>query len=358
MTNNSIYGFDFSHVERPNSRIKDTHKGYFQYGVKNDYPQVLLDFYNDCSLLSSLINNIGYYVYGNGFDTDMDGVCNRKGETFYDIVTKATIDYMIYGAFAIQTLQNAMGEIVETYWVDARFIRISEDEEKVVYCKDWLKPKDKKEFPLNNPKAPNTIWYFKNKTSRDVYGSPIYNSAIPSIQTLIEIGKFNLNIVGNKFLPTTMISFCSGEPSEEDKIRIENAIRDKFQGSEANLVMLNFCESTDNAPIISSIQDDNYSDKYNALNESCQKDIYTAFRVSPMLMGVDYQSSGFNNVEWQSAFSLYQKTFIRPLQTEIERHFATVKDRNNNKPFVFHFNEFDTKEVFQNNDLIATAPIQ
>lgn len=299
---------------------------YVCWGNNNRYPNEIYDMYMSSSILQSIINGTADYVYGGGIITDYDMV-NERGENFEDTVKRCIFDYMIFGGFAIQLMLSG-GVIKEIYWLDFQKVRRSEDEKKCYYCDDWGKYNKKYlEYKSWTPdiKSGTCIYYFKGYKTRGVYPIPSYVGAMKSIKISTEISNFHLNNITNGFSSNAIISFNNGEPSEDQKQKIEAAFKEKFcSTANAGSFMLLFNESKDNAAEVARISDDQFDKKYESLSKSVKEDIFIAFRATPTLFGLPNENNGFSKQEYMESFELYNRTVVSGLQGDIEKSFKRL----------------------------------
>ena len=69
-----------------------------------------------------------------------------------------------------------------------------------------------------------------------------------------------------------------------------------------------------NATTITEPKIDNFGDRYDALSKHCRQQIFTAFRANPNLFGIPTENLGFSQEEYESAFKLYNRTCVKPVQ--------------------------------------------
>lgn len=305
-----------------------TKNGFVNFGEDNLYPQHIYSYYENCSILQSIVNGMVDYISGVGFSDELNKkTINSKGETLSELLKKITLDYIIFGQFGVQVLKNPYNEVVELYWVDNRKIRLDEDGEKV-YFNNWGKRKNKaKVYPrwFKNSTEKNSIYIYKNPLCRETYGLPIWGSAIKDVQTFIQISTFHLNNILNNFAGSAVVNFNNGVPDEETQRDIERRLNDKFSGaSNGGKTIVSFNDSKENAVSIERLAEDNLDTKYAQLYNTTKANIFIAFRAIPQLFGCDPERTGFNSVEYEQSFKLYKKTMITPRQREIEKFFKDV----------------------------------
>ena len=331
---------------------------YVKYGEMNDFPNYLYDLYEQSSQFSSIIDTMNDYIQGNGIVSNYPlKIVNHKGETFNDLIEKIIYDYLIFGGFAIQVIRNKMGNVAELNHIDMRFIRTNEDEDRLYYSKEWIKgrrvPKVYEKFSKSS-NQPNSIFYYKGRKTREVYPSPIYLSALTSLEISTQIPSFHLNNLTNGFHPSAIVNFNNGSNLSENVMdEIEEKIKEKFTGTKnASKIMLSFNDDLTHKTTIERLPDDGSVDIYNTLKESVEKDIYTAFRISKLLMGNGEDNTGFSKQTYIEAFALYNKTVIQPIQKELEDIINFVLGDG-----ALHFDEFkinwgDTGADEDNSDII------
>ena len=337
--------------EIPSSEeVKTSGKKFLSWGQDNQFPEYLWDLYMRSSVEQSIINGIADYVHGEGVTSIDPSInadkINNDGETLNDILDKILIDYPIFGGFALNIIFNYEHKISEIYWLDMRKVRIDEFERKAFVSDKWgwgCKPIeyilfDKKvlEASWNTDNPINScVFYYKGKITRSVYPVPMYSGALAAIETSTEIANFHLNNILNNMEPSAIITFKNGVPTEEEKKKIENKMKEKFRGSNnAGKFMLNFCDDNEHGVEITRLSEDKMDEKFKSLSESTMKEIFIAFRATPALFGVNPENNGFSKEEFLQAFELYNKTMISPIQKEVVRCFNKIYGVDNAFSFI------------------------
>ena len=301
-------------------------KDFILWGSDNKYPIFLWELYNSCSALQSVINGTADFIVGDDISCSAPQftlVVNKDGETLIDLVKKITIDYLIYGGFAIQVVKNLNNKPIEMYHIDFTAIRSDKKNEVFFYSEDWEKSAGRVKYIVypkwgKDDQNPTSIYYYKGDKTRTTYPIPIYNAAITAIQVQAKIDEFHLNEISNNFLSSKLINFNSGVPEDGMKNQIERSINEKFSGSEnAGRIMVSFNDSKDNETTITDLATDNFADRYATLSKRTESQIFTAFRATPNLFGLPTETTGFNEQEYESAFKLYNRTAVRPIQKTI-----------------------------------------
>lgn len=326
---------------------------YVKYGANNDFPDYIFELYNNSSQFNSIVETMKNYILGSGISSNFHlKIVNRKGDSFENFIEKLIYDYLIFGSFSFQVTRNKLGNISELNWIDIRYARTNEDEDKIYYSTEWSKnrrqPKVYDRFTIGS-QFPTSIFYYKGRRTRDVYGVPMYLAALTSLEISTQIPEYHLNNLTNGFHPSAIVNFCNGSNLSEDVMdEIEDSIKEKFTGTRnASKILLSFNDDMAHRTTIERLPDDGHVDIYNTLKDSVEKDIYTAFRINKLLMGNGEDNTGFNKQAYIESFALYQKTVIQPIQTEIEQVINGVLGEG-----ALHFDEFtiDWSETGDNED--------
>ena len=297
---------------------------YLKYGTDNLFPQYIYELYTHSSQMNAIIDTMKDYIQGNGIVSNYKEVVNRKGDTFDLFIEKLVIDYLLFGGFAFQIIRNKGHEICELNWLDFRYIRVNEDEDLIFYNKEWsngrVQPKVYDRY-WKGSIQPNSVFYYKGRQTRNQYPEPCYIAALTSLEISTQIPDYHINNLNNGFHPSAVVNFNNGSNLSEDVMdEIEERIKEKFSGTKnASRILLSFNDDLTHKTTIERLPDDGSVDIYNSLKESTEKDIYSAFRISKLLMGDGSDSTGFNKQAFLESFALYNKTVIQPIQKEIEK---------------------------------------
>jgi hypothetical protein len=318
-------------------------KGYVGWGEANEFPQYLFDLYNRSSLLQSIIDGICDFVEGKGLTKVNPKIkadkINRDGDTLLDLISKIDRDLQIFGGFAMNVLFDYEHNISELYWVDIQKVRVDEFE-RIAYISDkWsgygVKPieipiydKERVENSWKTEKPINScLFYYKGKRTRGIYPISQYNGALTALETAVEISKFHLNNILNNLEASAVFAFNNGTPTEEEKKKLSKEIKERLAGAEnAGKFILLFADDKDHGVEITRLAEDNMDRKFELLQESTMKEIYTAFRATPTLFGLQAENNGFSKEEFLQAFELFNETKIIPIQKEITRVFDKLYD--------------------------------
>ena len=325
---------------------KVTNRDFVEWGKGNNYPGYLLGLYNNVTTLRSIINGNIDFVTGDDVtilplgDRFAEGIMNTRGDLITDIVRDLAKDYNLYGGFALQIIRDHNGDVAEIYYIDMRFIRSNKENDVFYYNEHWEKGgrKDVIIYPkfLRNldwtslsdeerNRHASSILFVKNVHTQ-VYPAPMYAASVLSCEIEKAISQYHWNSLNNNFCPDIIINFNNGDPGDEIKEEIVSDLEEKFSGYQnGKRFMVSFNKDRMSAVTIDAIKTDDFSERYKALEESCRRQIFAAFRAQPLLFGLNSDvSTGFSTDEFEQTFKLYNRTQVRPVQRLIADAFDRI----------------------------------
>ena len=334
-------------------------KEYIEWGDMNAYPDYLYSLAESVPTLRSIINGTVDFIAGDEVTilpinpAWEPGVMNGMGDTIAEQVRDLGGDEMTIGGFAIQVIRGRDGRPCETYYLPVRYIRANKDCDVFYYCEDWGKKYGKKDvivYPAFIPGLEEK-WFEMDETQRNAHASsilfvkgdktrtyplPVYAAAVKACETERMVDDYHLNAVANGFNPSMIINFNNGIPSDEMKEEIEKNIDEKFGGPQnAGRFILSWNPNKESATTFEVPQITDFGEKYKALAETCRERIFNSFRAYPNIFGLS-TATGFSVEEFDSAFKLYNRTMVRPVQRMIADAYDKIYGQKgvlNIKPF-------------------------
>lgn len=334
-------------------------KEYIEWGDMNAYPDYLYSLAETVPTLRSIINGTVDFIAGDEVTilpinpTWEPGVMNGKGETIAEQVEDLGRDDTTIGGFAIQVIRGRDGRPCETYSCPVRYLRANKECDVFYYCEDWGKKYGKKDvivYPAFIPGLEEK-WFELDEAQRNAHASsilfvkgdktrtypiPVYAAAVKACETERMVDDYHLNAVANGFNPSMIINFNNGIPSDEMKEEIEKNIDEKFGGPQnAGRFILSWNPNKESATTFEVPQITDFGEKYKALAETCRERIFNSFRAYPNIFGLS-TATGFSVEEFESAFKLYNRTMVRPIQRQIADAYDKIYGQKgvlNIKPF-------------------------
>ena len=326
-----------------------------QYGdgeYRNNYPQYLVDLYNNSATHAAVINATAAMIAGEDLlpeeHDDLSqfvelkkflGAINGK-ETAHDIFTKVAFDLKLQGSFALNVIYSKdRSKIAEVHHIPVEQLRVGTPDENGIVrdyyiSADWAQYRKKEYTPrrvaafnANDRREGSQILYTGlYSPAMELYHTPDYVAATNWVQVDNLTSDFHLNNIANGFSGSYFINFSSGIPSQEEREQIERQITKKFTGANnAGKFVLTFSDDANSRPEIVPIQVSNADKQYTVLNELCIQNIMIGHRVtSPMLLGVKTEGQLGGRNELTQAYELYMNTVIKPYQNTILRTFKRL----------------------------------
>lgn len=336
-------------------------KDFIEWGDGNIYPEYLLDLYNSVSTLRSIINGNVDYITGDDVtiqplrDGLQDNVVNTRGDLIAEQVKDVAKDYEMYGGFALQVIRGRDGKPSEIYHIDMRYLRMNKECDVFYYCEDWSK-RGKKDVIVYPKYMTNLDWnsleddkkelhassiVFVKNVRTQTYPAPLYAASVKACEIERCVDDYHLNAINNGFVASVVINFNNGQPESKIMEEIEDNFTEKFSGHEnAGRLCFSWNKDKEHATTIDTLSVEDFGEKYQSLAKHSRQQIFTAFRANPNLFGIPTESLGFSQEEYESAFRLYNRTQIRPVQ----RLIADTYDKIYQKKGVLTITPFSIAE--------------
>lgn len=316
-------------------------QNFVEFGDRNQYPNYIWHLYSSVSTLQSIINGTVDYVLGDGITSKIPTLSDRDAKKLVNDIAQ---DLLIYGGCYLQVRRNLLGEVAKVDTIDFRNMRTDKKNELFYYSDDFSNGKSYGRCKMHIYPAFNnenvSIYYSKNN-KHQTYPIPIWGSAVLAAEIENNINQYHLNNLENGFAPTSVVSFNNGVPTDEIREEIEKAFDEKYTGYEnGGRVLINFADDKDHSVDIKTIDVPEYGERYKALAERSQQQLFIAFRASKNLFGSCFDGIGFNSQEYADCFKLYNKTVVQPLQKKIIDMISEiygVEDAIEIKPFTINF---------------------
>lgn len=303
------------------------------WGIKNNYPNLMLDLYNQSPTHRSAVNFAIQSILGNGVDFEQmqlngDEVVPNYAQTWDEVIKALATDYILYGSYALQIIMNKDGQTYSFWHMPLDKVRWSEyDEDGQItsywVCNDWTSTSKnppieieafdmKSEMKLDKGK-PYLYVYRTYSPTMTYYTQPHYAAAIKAIQAEIEYCNYDLKNIVNGFTPSGVLTLPEVETDEERQAIIQNVTR-MFQGSEnANSVMITFRSNVEDKGVeYTPFQSNKGSFNYYAdANQRVINRILEAHQIpNAALIGMpDIGNSGFSSEadKLEVSYQLYNK---------------------------------------------------
>ncbi len=303
-------------------------KDYILYGEKNDYPQYLTYLYDKCATHAAIVNGKSKYIFGSGIKRKTDSSAkspsiNRYGETLDSVFGRSVKDVEIYGGFRWVVIWGRNKKAFEIFHVEFQKIRRGK-EGGYWYKNNWADIKETAieipEFDASNPVGRQLFSYNEYRPGTTHYPLPEYLACNNYIETDIEISKYYLSIVKNGMMPSKLVQFNTGNPTDDKKKEIERRWTKKFAGSEsAGRFILVFNDNKDKAVTVDDLSATEADKMFDLLNKTTDQKILTGHQVvSPMLFGIKTEGQLGGANELNTAHEIFINTYAKSKQQNYE----------------------------------------
>jgi hypothetical protein len=340
MDNKKTYFSSIPYEMKGRKSTKETlEKEVVKFGDYNDFPDYLVNLYNNSSIHETCINAIVEAVKGDGLVAEPSWVldkANNENESWNDIYAKIAKDYYIFGGFALEVIYNKLRtKIAEVYHIPFASVRSKEANHRGI-CEGYYIAHEwdqRGKYNVDVEKAlympafnvekrdeqPSQLLYFKPyHPLQKYYPLPAYVGALKVIELDTEVDNFHVNNIKNGLAPSIAITTFTNA-SDDDRRAIENQLRLQYQGSsQAGQMFYMDVPSIEEKPIIEPIPQNGADGYYTSVNDMVIQKILTAHRItSPMLLGIKTEGQLGGAQEMLDAYTLFLNMVIKPIQQDL-----------------------------------------
>jgi len=341
----------FANITRENmNRVnikEDVNKEYVKFGEYNDFPDELINLYNNSSIHNTCVNAVVDGIVGEGLTADPSwvlDVANSTGESWNDLLKKVAVDFKLYGGFTLEVIWNkARTKIAEVYHIDFSWVRAREknyrgicpgyyisNEWSTKYRFSGYNVKDLPYLPAYNPskavEEPKQLYvYNPYRPGQGYYPLPDYVGGLRVIDIDCEVDNFHVNNLKNGLSPSLMITTFTNA-NEDEREAIERMLQLQYSGTNnaGNLLYLDL-DSPENAPHVEQIGSNQTDTYYTTINDMVMQKILTAHRItSPEILGIKTPNKLGSKGEVTEAYLLFTNTVLRPFQQDILQVFEDL----------------------------------
>ncbi len=332
---------------------KDTGKGIYKFGLRNDYPNTLISLYDASPTNQAVINRTALMIAGGNTELDVKDENNlfdlvqvlslqkytNENQNIEQVLSSLSFDLKLHGRYGIVvTWNDAHEKVVQLHAVDVQGVRVGlDDKGKKVYryCKDWTDTKAEiiqyEPFDKYGKKTRQLLYVQLMRSGHEVYGLPDYYASLNWIDLETKIGIHYSTTASEGFSPKLAVVF-PGKPDSED---LENEIMDnlnkKYTGARGKKIIGVFSPRPELMPKFDPISVENIDKQYQVIDDQTQAKILTGHGVvSPMLFGIKTAGQLGGTTELQTSFNIYQSTVVGPYQNLIQRSIDQILDASGN----------------------------
>jgi hypothetical protein len=336
---------------RENREATERSKPWVMWGLRNDYPQFILQVKEHSPTMSVAIDAKVNMTYGDGVEIeDLGNVLVNKYETISELYYKVFYDIWLFGGYSLEVIKSRDGSRIESIYhipfqdvrVGKQDVEIHNRENGVFYvCEDWQNTQQKRlvvKFQSLNMETREgremVYWKDYTPTMNRHYPLTPYQSSIDSCVLEAEIYQFHKTNLAASLMPNLFVSLI-GDPTPEERLSTYEELVRSYQGKNGQKLMLAFSNSADERPVIEAISNTGNDTFYTEILQMCVQAILTGQQVaSPLLLGIStLNNSAFSqnaeeiNVAWNLMMETTIKPMVRKANASIENILALKYDR-------------------------------
>ena len=341
---------DLSHYNIPHIK-EDDRKDWVEFGLDNLYPQYLIELFTGSGINGAIVKGVSSMVAGDQQDTcqgldvvdkdELEGDLKEQYLKFSKLLKNGSrntiknlcFDLKLFGTCYVNVIWNkTKTAIAEIKHIPSQYVRSGKADSygnvnEFYYCYDWsnvrkYKPRVIKAFDPEDRTETSQLLQIKEYNPQSFYyGIPDYVGGTDYIQLDMSIAELHLANIDNNFMPSCMVNFSNGIPTDEERREVEKKLNAKFSGSgNSGKLIITFNDGKDTTPEIVPLNTGDNDDKYQFLSTEVSRKVLTAHRItSPLLFGVKGDSSGFGNNadELRDSYSLFNNTVVKVFQSTV-----------------------------------------
>lgn len=330
---NGVFATNFEKQIEGAAITKDSSMGYIKWGLKNNYSNILLDLYNMSPTHHAAVNFEVQSVIGGGLDydamqLDKTQVFPNYQESWESLLRNISLDYFLYGSYAIQIIKNKDDKTFSFYHIPYEKIRCSPyDEDGVIpsywISNDWTSLGQNPPFEIEAvdmrdesaiKRGKPYIYVLKTyDPAMSYYQSPFYVAGLSAIQSEIQFVQHDLKSATNNFVPSGMLVLNDVETDNERQAVIDNVNKMFVGTSNSNSLLITFRNNIEeNAPsFVPFVANSGNVNIYQDANKRTINRILTAHAIpDACLIGApDLNNNGWSSEadKLETAYQLYQK---------------------------------------------------
>lgn len=290
-------------------------KEWVYFGKRNLWPEQIIELVENCAPLMQCVNTAAKLIAGDGLQfLDKSGKELEKPRQFLnDVLLQGTteeeflhaiaMDVAILNAPALMLDRAAGGDIVRVEHLDVSRLRsgkLQEDGEPETYfwSSNWAKvgrggdkyaPVPYPRFVPGSTSGENEVIYGKTYfpgAAGDTYAKPWWLGAIPAAEVWTKIDTFNKGQIDTGFSPSVHLHTFTNKP-EDELDAYDKKVMQAYSGAMGRGLFHTYGLPDEGAPQITKLERGDHAGELDAIAERCEKVIFKAYGIPPILMGVE-----------------------------------------------------------------------
>lgn len=316
---------------------------YVYFGEDNFYPNILNELYYSSPFHSSIINFKQLNLVGSGYDLVPNLGITEKQKIemtqmrfiFNDnFINQMGMDYLIHGRLTWKVYWNdEHTKVVNIERIDPAWIRSTMKNEfgkvsKYAISDDWqgkLKNNRGKKYTyipaFDTYKKEERVQLFVYQIfspGLEYYCQPTYANASNWIYLDGQISYYHKSNIENSINPSVVMKFYEKPANEQEKQEFTSKLKRDMSGARnSGKVLVFFSSGKDLAPDIETVEASKLDEAFVVTQEMIVKNIAFAHTIDPVLMGISAPGALGQSQQLETAYSIFDNTFVKPNQSKL-----------------------------------------
>jgi hypothetical protein len=323
---------------------------YVAFGQDNLYPNHLNELFYSSPFHSSIINFKVLNLIGGGISYNFDKITTETQKVeatqmilkFDDLfLQQLGYDYIVHSRICHKIYWNEEHtKIIGIERIDPAWVRSGKKiEGKVRYY--VINPKwGKSMIKTAGEKIPAYDKFSKDKVQLIVYqnyspgleyySQPVYANAANWIFLDGQISYYHKSNIENSLNPSIAIKIYEKPANDEEKQSFIRQLQASFGGaSNTGRAMVFYSNGKDLSPDIQSIEPNTLDEAFAVTQEMIIKNIAFSHTIDPVIMGISTPGALGQSQQLQSAYQIFENTFVKPNQKFLNNVLNTYLSINN-----------------------------
>lgn len=337
----SVFNINLARYESVSSEETEDRGGWVSYGVDNNYPQYLIDLFQNSPVHNAICVGTAEMIVGKGIKGDAKTQACIDKWKLNDSLPLTASDAKIQGGIYYEViLTRDLKNIAKVNHLPYENCRVSYNDETdeidgVWYSRDWMDKRKARNKPVfiplfkgikaqeegdENAVTRYVVYKFKQTVGSRYYPRPDYYGSLHYIELAEQIGVFHLNNIRNGFFPSIIAQFNNGQPDPEKAGEVVRDMERNLSGAtNAGKMVVLFNDNPENAAKFDTFPLTDADKQYDLVQETAKEMVFVGHRVtSPLIFGIrDSSGLGNNANELTESLDVYMRKVITPYREMI-----------------------------------------
>jgi hypothetical protein len=335
----SAFNVQLARYESVSSEELENKAGWVDYGVDNNYPNYLIELFQNSPIHNAICVGTAEMIAGKGFKSDPKTMAILERWKCEKQMLSIASDVKIQGGEYLEVIPTRdFKGVAQVNHLPFENVRVAYDEDTdkitgVWYSKDWNDKRKKKNKPYfiplfkGLPTSPDestptryVVYNFKQSVGSNYYPRPDYFGALHYIEIAQQIGVFHLNNILNGFFPSIIAQFNNGQPDPEKAGEVVRNMERNLSGARnAGKMVVLFNDNPDTKATFETFPLTDADKQYDLVQETAKEMVFVGHRVtSPLMFGIrDSSGLGNNANELTESVAVYMDKVIKPYRKMI-----------------------------------------